>query len=147
MTNFPPRDRPHGLLDGLLLRVRFFLNRRDIDAARRLAEGATSGRELCPVLSVYARAIPANTNAISDLVFFIERFEQTTGLKAHAVLGLAPGEEPGREGGLALGILRAVAGAMRGGDGEAVEKGPLLVSTLTGREMTPEELSRWLERF
>ena len=147
MTDFPPRDRPPGLLDKLLLRARFFLNRRDIDAARRIAESESSGRDLCAVLSVYARAIPANTNALSDLTYFIERFERITGLEAHVVLGLAPGEKRRREGGLALAILGAVAEAMRKGDREAAEKGPGIVSALAGRGMTLEELTGWLERF
>ena len=146
MMDFPPRERPPGLLDRLLPRVRFFLNRRDIEAARHMAE-ETPERDLCAVLSIYARAIPANTNALSDLVYFIERFERTAGLKAHAVLGLAPGEKPGRGGGFALSILRAVAEAARKGDREAAEKGPTVSSALGGREMTVEELTVWLERF
>ncbi len=147
MTEFPPREGPLGLLDGFFLRMRFFLNRRNIDAARRLARSTTTGRELRPVLSIYARAIAANTNAISDLVFFIERFEQATGLKAHKVLGLAPGEEMEEEGKLALATLRVVARAMHRGDREALEKGPDLAAFLAGREMGPEELSRWLTSF
>ena len=144
---FPPRERPLGPFDKLVLRVRFFLNRRDIDAARRIAESASPGRDLRKILSVYARAVPANTNAISDLVFFVESFERTAGLKASDVLGLAPGEALDKEGELALAILRAVAAAMHKGDREALDKGPGLVSSLVGRAMSPEELSGWLQGF
>ena len=147
MMGFPPREGARGPLDRLLVRIRFFLNKRDIDAARRIAESVRAGRDLRAVLSVYARAVPANTNAISDLVFFIEGFERAAGLKASEVLGLAPGEAVDREGELALGILRAVAAAVREGDREALEKGPELVSSLTGREMSSEELSGWLKKF
>ena len=150
MIEFPPRDRPPGLLDGFLLRMRFLLNRRDIDAARRLAgrkcspEGPRSAEEIEAVFSIYARAIRANANAISDLVFFLERFERRTGLKVADVLGLASGREPEGPAKRALAILGSVCEAARREDGEALAKGPNLIFILTGREMEREELRSWL---